>query len=110
MNLATFLQAAVTATLLLLVSCGGDKRSFSEACGDNDKCEDGLYCAQGGVMKGLCTIDCSSTNTGICKSRFGSLAYCHINEVCAMECASTGMTCPQGARCNSSGIPDTCVR
>jgi hypothetical protein len=89
------------------VACsGGDsKKAFAEACGADSECESNL-CARESSIKGHCSKACSDANTEICANTFGSLAYCNIDDLCALKCDSGA--CPGDLFCNTDVIPDTC--
>lgn len=108
---ARTVSAGLMATLLAALMTHGcssaNQRHFGEACSDEDGCGDGLFCAKGTAAVGTCTMACDLPDP--CPAKFGAHAFCHVDNVCMMDCEK-GFPCPSGTRCVTSFIPDYCVR
>jgi len=103
---------------LAAAACGGDDRggttptgvAFAK-CAQDDDCDDGLFCAQGGIIAHHCARECKADTE--CVTRLGDGHEC-VDGVCAQICGAnpacshpptTFVQCGAGLGCR--GLDDT---
>ncbi len=71
--------------------------SLASSCHDDQDCDEGMFCAAGGPLQGLCTRECD--DDAICVARFGDDSFCLDDTLCARHCDGA-IDCPGGVQCD----------
>jgi hypothetical protein len=87
---------ALVLLLVIGVACG--RETVGGSCDGDGDCKDGLFCAQGGSVKGTCTAECDE-NASYCSVRFGERASCSSSGYCVYSHQADD---PCGGRCPPS--------
>lgn len=107
----------VPVVFVAITACGSDNGSddgsddgsgngtLSSGCSSNDDCEEGLICAQGSDLKGLCTCACELNSD--CRTKFGDATQCW-DGYCTKEC-DTIADCEVGHCAVWAGGHDFCA-
>ena len=83
------------AFVAIAIGLAGCQQGLGGSCKDGSDCEQDLFCAKAGALKGTCTASCAE-QADYCEMRWGLGALCH-DGYCVWKSAPAVDPC--GGRC-----------